>query len=136
MMWRDFERNEHTAETCAWKENKYCSLLYYIDKSWYHFIKEYLEFSKFAFQEVACPVERPNRHVLEILLTRRHILVAQNRQASIRLHHCLAVLWSCMYCALLYVSSFNSFLLNIKKKADLFYTDICFVFIFSVGLSF
>ena len=32
-------------------------MLYYIDKNWYHFIKEYLEkFSKFAFQDVACPV--------------------------------------------------------------------------------
>ena len=29
-------------------------MLYYIDKNWYHFIKEYLEyFSKFAFEEVA-----------------------------------------------------------------------------------
>ena len=32
-------------------------MLYYTDKNWYHFIKEYLEqISKFAFQEVACPV--------------------------------------------------------------------------------
>ena len=30
-------------------------MLYYIDKNWYHFIKEYLEFSKFVFQEVAHP---------------------------------------------------------------------------------
>ena len=54
----------------------------------FHFIKEYLEqFSKFAFQEVACPVGQPRRQVLEILLARRHTLVIQNHQASVRLHH-------------------------------------------------
>ena len=63
-------------------------MLYYIDKNWYHFVKEYLEqFSKFAFQEVARLVGQPNRHILEILLARRHTLVAQNRRAGVRLHH-------------------------------------------------
>ena len=66
---------------CAW-------VLYYIDKNWYHFIKEYLEqFSKFAFQKVACPVRQPNRQILEVLLAHRHTLVAQKCQASVRLHH-------------------------------------------------
>ena len=38
-----------------WKE--VLLMLYYINKNWYHFIKEYVErFSKFVFQEVACPV--------------------------------------------------------------------------------
>ena len=32
-------------------------MLYYINKNWYHFITECVErFSKFVFQEVACPV--------------------------------------------------------------------------------
>ena len=63
-------------------------MLYYIDKNWYRFIKEYLEqISKFAFQEVACPVGWPNRHILEILLACSHTLVPQNHGASVRLHH-------------------------------------------------
>ena len=63
-------------------------MLYYIDKNSYLFIKVYLEsFSKFAFQEVACPVGQLNRHILEILLARRQTLVAQNHWASVRLHH-------------------------------------------------
>ena len=58
-------------------------MLYYTDKNWYHFIKEYLEqISKFAFQEVARPIWWPNRHILEILLACRHTLGAQNREAS------------------------------------------------------
>ena len=90
-MWHDFEKNEQTVETCAWNEKKYVLfMLYYIDKNWYHFIKEYLEqFSNFAFQKVAHPVSRLNRHILEILLARRNILVTQNRRASFGLHHCL-----------------------------------------------
>ena len=43
-------------------------MLYYIDKTWYHFIKEYLECSKFAFQKVEHPIKQPNRHTLEIKL--------------------------------------------------------------------
>ena len=35
-------------------------------------------YQKFALQEVTHPVRRPNRHILEILLARRHTLVAQN----------------------------------------------------------
>ena len=63
-------------------------MLYYIDKNWYHFIKEYLEqISKFAFQEVARPVGWPNRHILEILLACSHTLLAQNCGTSVRLHH-------------------------------------------------
>ena len=63
-------------------------MLYSIDKNRYHFIKEYLEqFLKFASQEVAHPVQQPKRHILEILLACRHTLVAQNRWATIRLHH-------------------------------------------------
>ena len=50
-------------------------MLYYTDKNWYHFIKEYLgHFSKFCFQKVARPVGRPNRHILEVLLARKHTL--------------------------------------------------------------
>ena len=63
-------------------------MLYYTDKNWYHFIKEYLQqISKFAFQEVARPVGWPNRHILEILLACSHTLVAQNCGTSVRLHH-------------------------------------------------
>ena len=63
-------------------------MLYYIDKNRYHFIKEYLEqFLKFASQEVAHPVQQPNRHILEILFACRHTSVAQNRWATARLHH-------------------------------------------------
>ena len=63
-------------------------MLYYIDKNRYHFIKEYREqFSEFAFQEVARPVRRPSRYILEILLSCRYTLVAQNCQVSVRLHH-------------------------------------------------
>ena len=70
------------------KQKEVLIMLYYIDKNWYHFIKDYLEyFSKFAFQEVARPVRRPNRHILEILLAHRHTLVTQNRRVSVRLHH-------------------------------------------------
>ena len=47
---------------------------------------------KFAFQEVARPVARPNRYILEILLARRHMLVAQNCPASVRLHHIFSML--------------------------------------------
>ena len=48
----------------------------------------YLEqFSKFAFRKVSCPVGGPSRHILEVLLARRHTLVAQTRRASVRLHH-------------------------------------------------
>ena len=50
----------------------------------------FLKFHKiyFAFHEVARLVGRPNRHILEILLVRRHTFVAQNRRASVRwLHH-------------------------------------------------
>ena len=65
-------------------------MLYYADKNWYHFIKEYLGyFSEFSFQEVAGSVGRLNRHIFEILLAHRHILVAQNREKSVKLHHCL-----------------------------------------------
>ena len=70
------------------KRNKVLLMLYYIDKNWYHLIKEYLEkSSKIAFQEVARPVGWRNRYILEIFIARRHILVAQNHQASFRLHH-------------------------------------------------
>ena len=63
-------------------------MLYDIDKNWYHFIKEYLEwFSKFSFQEVAHPVGWPNRHISEILFACRHTLVSQNHGVSVRLHH-------------------------------------------------
>ena len=66
-------------------------MLYYFDKNWNHFInfiKEYREqFSNFAFQKVACPVEWPNRCILEVLLACRHTFVAQNHWASVRLHH-------------------------------------------------
>ena len=63
-------------------------MLYYIDKNWCHFSREYLEqISKFAFQEVAHPVGWPNRHILEILLACSHTLVAQNCGTSVRLHH-------------------------------------------------
>ena len=63
-------------------------MLYYTDKNWYHFIKEHLEqFSKFVFQKVVFqPVGQPNRHILEVLLTHRHTLVAQNHQASVSLY--------------------------------------------------
>ena len=55
-------------------------VLYYIDTNWYHFVKEYLEqFSKFR---------QTGRHISEVLLACRHTLVAQNRRASVRLHHC------------------------------------------------
>ena len=53
-------------------------MLYYIDKNWHYFIKEYLkQFSKFAFQEVGRPVGQPSRHILEILLAHRQKLVAK-----------------------------------------------------------
>ena len=72
------------------QKNICARVLYYIDNNRYHFIKEYLEqFSCFFFfQNVAHPVRQPNRHILEVLLPRRHTLVAQNRRASVRLHHC------------------------------------------------
>ena len=36
-------------------------MMYYNDKNWHDFIKEYLKsFSKFAFQEIACPVRQLN----------------------------------------------------------------------------
>ena len=51
------------------QKNICARVLYYTDKNWCHFIKEYLEqFSKFAFQKGARPVGRPNRHILEVLL--------------------------------------------------------------------
>ena len=60
-------------------------MLYYTDKNWYHFIKEYLEqISKFAFQEVARPIWWPNRHILEILLAYRHTLVARTVRQVLR----------------------------------------------------
>ena len=62
-------------------------MLYYIDKNGYHFIKEYIIFSEFAFQEVTRPVGQPNSNISEILLARRHTLVVQNRRESVRLHH-------------------------------------------------
>ena len=71
-------RVKNRQQKCVPKTKIVLLMLYYIDKNWYHFIKEYLElFSKFAFQEVASPVRGPNRHILEILLTRRHTLVAK-----------------------------------------------------------
>ena len=45
-----------------------------------------------AFHEVARPVGRPSRHILEILLAHGHTLITQNRRASVRLHHCLKIL--------------------------------------------
>ena len=42
---------------------------------------------KICFQEVVHPGGWPNRHILKILLACRHTLVAQNRGASVRLHH-------------------------------------------------
>ena len=86
-----------------WEEQSYSSnmclegkevllMLYYINENWHYFIKEYLKWcSKFAFQEVARPVGQPNRHILEILLDRRHFLVVQNHRTSVRLHHWLLV---------------------------------------------
>ena len=62
-------------------------MLYFINKNWYHFIKKYLEFSKFIFQEAARPVGQPKRYILGISLARRHTLVVQNHRASVRLHH-------------------------------------------------
>ena len=79
-------------------------MLYYTDKNWYHFTNKYLEqFLKFAFQEVTRPAGWPNRHILEILLTHRHALAAQNCRASVRLHHWYTV------CCVLYIQacSFN-----------------------------
>ena len=39
------------------------------------------------FGKFADPVRQPNRHILDILLARRHTLVAQNCWVSVRLHH-------------------------------------------------
>ena len=70
------------------QKNIFARVLYHIDKNWYHFVKEYLEqFSKFAYQKVARPVRRSNRHILRVLLACRHTLVTQNRQVSVRLQH-------------------------------------------------
>ena len=44
-------------------------------------------FQNFGFQEVACPFGQTD--ILEILLARRHKLVAQNRWASVR--YCVSV---------------------------------------------
>ena len=68
-------------------------------------MKEYLEFSKLAFQEVARLVGRPNRHILEILLARRHTLVTQIRRARVRLHHC--------YINLLYAHVWNAVVMSV-----------------------
>ena len=79
MMRDDFERNEQTVETLCLKQKEVLLKLYHIDKDIYHFIKFYLEyFSKFAFQEVTCPVMQPNRH----------ISVTQNCRVSVKLYHC------------------------------------------------
>ena len=60
-MRHDFERNEQTVETLCLKQKEVLLKLYHIDKDIYHFIKFYLEyFSKFAFQEVTCPVMQPD----------------------------------------------------------------------------
>ena len=87
-----WEERTDSRNVCL-KRKEVLIMLCYIYKNWNHFIKEYLEwFSKFAFQEVACPLVRPNRYILEILLARRHTLVAQNRPASVRLHHIFSML--------------------------------------------
>ena len=95
-------------------------ILYYIEKNWYHFIKEYLEqFLKSASQDVPRPIGRPNRHILEILLARRNTLVAQNRRASVRLHHWLLDLlkfWSTM---LLLLFLFNALFLHLGVVRNL-----------------
>ena len=65
-----------------------CARVLYYTNNWYHFIKEYLEeFSKFAFQKIACLVGQPD--IFWKFYSRRHTLVAQNHWASVRLHHWL-----------------------------------------------
>ena len=58
---------------------------------WWELIPFYQRISRitfeFVFQKVACTVREPNRHIFEILLQRRHILVAQNCRVSVKLHH-------------------------------------------------
>ena len=57
-----WEERADSRNVCL-KQKEVLLMLYYINENWSHFIKEYLEwFSKFAFQEVAHPVGRPNRH--------------------------------------------------------------------------
>ena len=74
VVWLWEERADSRNLCLKWKVLLF--MLYYIDKNWYHFITVHLEwFSKFAFQEVACPVGWPNRHILEILLAHKQTLV-------------------------------------------------------------
>ena len=40
----------------------------------------------------SCSPSRATKHILEILPARRHTLVAQNHQVSIKLHHCMTIL--------------------------------------------
>ena len=42
---------------------------------------------EFVFQKIARTVGKPNRHIFEILLPRRHILVAKNCRVRVKLHH-------------------------------------------------
>ena len=61
MVWL-WEEQADNRNVCL-KRKEVLLILYYMDKNcWYHFRKEYLDkFSKFAFQEVARPVEQPKR---------------------------------------------------------------------------
>ena len=64
------------------KQKEALLMLYYIDKNWYHFIKEYLKNTyKICFSR-GCLSSWVTRHILEILLACRHTLVAQNHQTS------------------------------------------------------
>ena len=52
-------------------------------------------FFKICFWRSSSPVWGPSRHILEILLARRHTLVAQNRRVSVRLHHWWVIYSKC-----------------------------------------
>ena len=92
---RLWEEQADNRNACP-KRKEVLLMMYYIDKNWYHFIKEYI-FSKFAFQEVAHPVGQPNKNITEILLACRHTLVAKNRRESVRLHHWYICIIKCVY---------------------------------------
>ena len=94
-------------------------MLYYIDKNWYHFIKEYLEQIS-----TRCSSSRVTKQTYFGKLTCRHTLIAQNRGASVRLQH-----WP-DDCFCIFHPFFIDFCHPTNRNQVFFYFGTCFITVF------
>ena len=96
-------------------------MLYYIDRNWYHFIKEYLEQIS-----TRCSPSRVTKQTYFGKLTCRHTLIAQNHGASVRLQH-----WgNLMTASVFFIHFLLIFATQLIETRFFFYFGTCFITVF------